>query len=96
DALARLDYPNFEVIVIDNNTKDEAVWRPVQEHCRKLGARFKFYHVAPLTGFKSGALNFALRHTAPDAEVIGIIDSDYIVESDWLKSLVPTFDDPKV
>ncbi|MFX8797571.1 glycosyltransferase, partial [Acinetobacter baumannii] len=66
DALARLDSPNFEVIVIDNNTKDEAVWRPVQEHCRKLGARFKFYHVAPLTGFKSGALNFALRHTAPD------------------------------
>ncbi len=96
DALARLDYPNFEVIVVDNNTKDEAVWRPVQEHCRKLGDRFKFYHVAPLTGFKSGALNFALRHTAPDAEVIGIIDSDYIVEADWLKSLVPTFDDAKV
>ena len=37
DALARLDYPNYEVIVIDNNTKDEAAWRPVEQHCARLG-----------------------------------------------------------
>src|SRR3546814_10679160 len=30
DALARLDYPNFEVLIIDNNTKDEKIWRPVE------------------------------------------------------------------
>ncbi len=35
DALAALDYPDFEVLVVDNNTHDEAVWRPVQEHCRE-------------------------------------------------------------
>ena len=28
---------------------------------QKLGARFRFFHVAPLAGFKAGALNFALR-----------------------------------
>ena len=67
DALARLDYPNFEVLVIDNNTQDEAVWRPVEAHCARLGARFRFFHVDPLAGFKAGALNFALRQTAPDA-----------------------------
>ena len=33
DALARLDYPDFEVLVIDNNTLEEAVWRPVEAHC---------------------------------------------------------------
>src|SRR3569832_1383924 len=27
DALSRLDYPDFEVLVIDNNTRDAAVWR---------------------------------------------------------------------
>jgi cellulose synthase/poly-beta-1,6-N-acetylglucosamine synthase-like glycosyltransferase len=27
EALARLDYPDFEVLVVDNNTRDEAVWR---------------------------------------------------------------------
>ena len=46
DALARLDYPNFEVMVIDNNTPDEAVWRPVEAHCTVLGARFRFFHVS--------------------------------------------------
>src|SRR3546814_11087692 len=27
-ALQRLDYPDFEVLVIDNNTKDPAIWQP--------------------------------------------------------------------
>jgi cellulose synthase/poly-beta-1,6-N-acetylglucosamine synthase-like glycosyltransferase len=91
DALARLDYPDFEVLVIDNNTTDEAVWRPVEAHCRTLGARFRFFHVAPLAGFKAGALNFALRQTAPDAEVVAVIDADYVVRPEWLRDLVPAF-----
>ena len=91
DALARLDYPDFEVLVIDNNTRDEAVWRPVEAHCAKLGARFRFFHVRPLEGFKAGALNYALARTAADAEVIAVIDSDYCVEPGWLRDLVPAF-----
>jgi len=63
DALARLDYADFEVLVIDNNTLEEAVWRPVEAHCAQLGARFRFFHVAPLAGFKAGALNYALART---------------------------------
>lgn len=53
-ALSQLDYPSFEVVVIDNNTRDEAVWRPVEAYCQELGERFRFYHVAPLSGFKVG------------------------------------------
>jgi cellulose synthase/poly-beta-1,6-N-acetylglucosamine synthase-like glycosyltransferase len=89
DALARLDYPRFEVLVIDNNTKDPAVWQPVEEHCKKLGSRFRFFHVSPLAGFKAGALNFALRETSPAAYVVAVIDSDYKVNRRWLKDLVP-------
>ncbi|MFO0333551.1 MAG: glycosyltransferase [Pseudomonadota bacterium] len=96
DALARLDWPDFEVLVIDNNTRDEAVWRPVEAHCAQLGQRFRFFHVAPLEGFKAGALNFALRHTAPDAEVVAVIDSDYVVDAHWLRHLVPAFADPGI
>ncbi len=96
NALARLDYPNFEVLVIDNNTRDEAVWRPVEEHCARLGERFRFFHVAPLAGFKAGALNFALEKAAPDADIIAVIDSDYIVSPRWLHDLVPAFDKPKI
>ena len=96
DALARLDYPRYEVVVIDNNTRDPAIWQPVEAYCRKLGERFRFFHVDPLAGYKSGALNFALRQSAPEAAVIGVIDSDYIVEPGWLRDLAPQFTHPRV
>ncbi|MHA6494304.1 glycosyltransferase [Pseudomonas borbori] len=96
DALANLDYPDFEVLIIDNNTKDPAVWEPVQAYCEQLGPRFRFFHVAPLAGFKGGALNYILPHTAPDAEVVAVIDSDYCVDPNWLKHMVPHFADPKI
>ncbi|MFP5505188.1 MAG: glycosyltransferase [Gammaproteobacteria bacterium] len=96
NALAALDYPDFEVIVIDNNTKDPAVWEPVRDHCAALGPRFRFFHEDPLAGFKAGALNFALRQTAPDAEIIAVIDSDYIVHPRWLRDLVPQFDNQRI
>jgi cellulose synthase/poly-beta-1,6-N-acetylglucosamine synthase-like glycosyltransferase len=96
DALARLNYPNFEVIVVDNNTRDEASWRPVEAHCSKLGERFHFFHVAPLAGFKAGALNYALAKTAVDAEVVAVIDSDYKVEPSWLHDLMPAFENPRI
>ncbi|OYV42898.1 MAG: glycosyl transferase, partial [Acidocella sp. 20-57-95] len=40
DALANLDYENFEVLVIDNNTMDPHIWEPVAEHCARLGPKF--------------------------------------------------------
>jgi cellulose synthase/poly-beta-1,6-N-acetylglucosamine synthase-like glycosyltransferase/exo-beta-1,3-glucanase (GH17 family) len=96
DALARLDYPNFECVVVINNTPDPAFWQPIEEHCRTLGERFKFLNVNNLRGYKAGALRLALANTASDAEIIGVIDADYVVRPDWLKDLVPAFTDPKV
>ncbi len=96
NALAKLDYPRFEVLVIDNNTRDRAVWQPVADHCARLGRRFRFFHVNPLAGFKAGALNFALRFTSAQAKIIAVIDSDYIVDPEWLRDLVPQFSDPKI
>ncbi|MGA2995435.1 glycosyltransferase [Bradyrhizobium sp.] len=96
DAVARLDYPNFECVVIINNTPDPAFWQPIQDHCRALGERFKFINAEKVQGFKAGALRIAMERTAADAEIIGIIDADYVVSSDWLKDLVPVFADPRV
>jgi cellulose synthase/poly-beta-1,6-N-acetylglucosamine synthase-like glycosyltransferase/exo-beta-1,3-glucanase (GH17 family) len=96
DAVSRLTYPNFECIVIVNNTPDPALTQPVEEHCQTLGGRFKFLNVQKLEGFKAGALRVAMAHTAPNAEIIGIIDADYAVTPDWLSDLVPVFADPKV
>lgn len=96
DSLAKLDYPNFEVLIIDNNTKLEETWKPVEAHCAKLGERFRFFHLPKWPGYKAGALNFALGQTAPDAEIVASIDADYIVESNWLSACIPYFEDPKV
>jgi exo-beta-1,3-glucanase (GH17 family)/cellulose synthase/poly-beta-1,6-N-acetylglucosamine synthase-like glycosyltransferase len=96
DAISRLDYPNFECVVIINNTPDPAFWQPIQDHCRALGERFKFVNAEKVEGFKAGALRIAMERTAADAEIIGVIDADYVVEPDWLKDLVPVFADPRV
>ena len=58
-SLEAIDYPNFEVVVIDNNTKDPDVWQPVEEYCRdRPGVHVRARR--PWPGYKSGALNLAL------------------------------------
>lgn len=96
DAVARLDYPNFECVVIINNTPDPTFWQPIQDHCRTLGERFIFINAEKVIGFKAGALRIAMERTAADAEIIGIIDADYVVTPNWLRDLVPAFADPHV
>src|SRR5215470_9816175 len=96
DAVAQLDYPNFECVVVINNTPDPVLWQPIEAHCQALGERFKFVNAEKLAGFKAGALRLALAHTADDATVIGVIDADYVVHRDWLKDLAPAFADPGV
>jgi glucan 1,3-beta-glucosidase len=61
-----------------------------------LGERFKFINAEKVQGFKAGALRIAMDRTAADAEIIGILDADYVVDPDWLKDLVPAFADPRV
>ncbi len=91
-SLARLDYPRHEIIVIDDNTDDEALWRPVEAWCARHGAKFK--HLEDWPGYKSGALNYALREmTDPRAEVIGVVDSDYQLKPGFLRRCAPLFAD---
>jgi hypothetical protein len=94
DCLAQLDYPDFEVLVIDNNTADPELWLPVQAHCERLGPRFRFLHVEGLTGAKAGALNWALDYTCPRAELIAVVDADYQVRRRWLADTAGYFSDP--
>ncbi|MFM9860774.1 glycosyltransferase [Pseudoxanthobacter sp. M-2] len=96
DSVAALDYPNFECVVVVNNTPDPALVLPVEAHCRALGPRFKFINAERVDGFKAGALRLALNETAEDAEIVALLDADYVVQPDWLKDLVPHFADARV
>ncbi len=95
EALRGLTYDNYEVLVIDDNTTDEALWRPVESWC--AAHDMKFVHLADWPGYKSGALNYALREMTDDrAEVIGVIDSDYQIDPDFLLRCAPLFNDPAI
>jgi cellulose synthase/poly-beta-1,6-N-acetylglucosamine synthase-like glycosyltransferase len=94
-SLLRLDYPHYEVIAIDDNTDDEQLWRPVADWCASHGVKFVHLHDWP--GYKSGALNYALREcTDPRAELVGVVDSDYQLDPDFLLRCAPLFGDEQV
>ncbi len=96
NKLAAVDYHNFEVIVIDNNTKDPNLWLPVEAHCKTLGHKFRFIHAEGITGAKGGALNHIFNQIDPRASIVAVIDADYQVDPGFMRSLVGYFDDPKV
>ncbi|HJV24352.1 MAG TPA: glycosyltransferase [Aromatoleum sp.] len=96
ESLERLDWPALEVLVVDNNTHDDRLWRPVEAWIAERPQRFRFWSLPVCEGFKAGALNFALSHTDPRAEVLGVIDADYRVELNWLRELVGHFTEPQV
>lgn len=95
-ALVHLDYPNLVVQVVDNNTKDPGVWRPLEALCAELGPRFQFIHLEPWPGYKAGALNEASRRLPAQVSILGIVDADYIVRPDFLKVMVGHFADERV
>ena len=96
NALAKLDYPDLMVQVVDNNTPDEATWRELESLCNELGPRFQFMHLENWPGYKAGALNEANRRLPADIELVGVVDSDYVVNPDWLRAVVDHFSDPRV
>jgi cellulose synthase/poly-beta-1,6-N-acetylglucosamine synthase-like glycosyltransferase len=94
-SLLRLDYPNYEIIAIDDNSDDETLWRPVEQWCTEHGVKFVHLHDWP--GYKSGALNYALRErTDPRATLIGVVDSDYQLDPAFLRRCAPLFADERI
>ncbi|MDP3778919.1 MAG: glycosyltransferase [bacterium] len=96
ETLSCLKYENFEVLVIDNNTQDPAVWRPVEAFVRTLGEKFCFFHVDQLSGFKAGALNYILKFVNPKSIYVAVIDADYAVEPDFLSAALSYFTDKDI
>lgn len=95
-SLEGIDYPNLEIVVIDNNTTDPELWEPVEAYCRGRD-RVRFVHESDVPGFKAGALNLVMaEHMDPGAEIIGVVDADYRVDPSFLRSLVGYFADPTV
>jgi cellulose synthase/poly-beta-1,6-N-acetylglucosamine synthase-like glycosyltransferase len=91
--LVQQDYPRdrFTVVVADDST-DLKTRGPLASFCAGVGA---MYVTRPgRGGYKAGALNHATRQLPPDVKFIAVIDADYWVDPDYLRSVVGYFVDP--
>lgn len=95
-TLAALDYPLFEVVVVDHNTDDPKLWEPAARDCARHDARFRFFHLGRLPSGRAGALNFARVQANSQAEVIAVLDADATVPRHWLRDAALGFADPRV
>jgi exo-beta-1,3-glucanase (GH17 family)/cellulose synthase/poly-beta-1,6-N-acetylglucosamine synthase-like glycosyltransferase len=97
ESLLALDWPAFEVIVVDNNTSDARARHRLARWMAERGdPRLRFAQFEQLAGFKAGALNQALALTSPQAQWIAVVDADYEVASQWLREVQPHLQDPSV
>jgi len=78
-----LNYPNFEVVVVDNNSQDAS-----PEEVRKFFPRTHFIKNEENIGFSAGnnvGIRFALEHMA---DWVMLLNQDTVVEKNMLEKLV--------
>ncbi len=86
EAVSRLNYPHFEVVVVDS--------APTDDGARRVAARWDvIYVVEPMPG-ASRARNRGAR--ACTSEVVAFLDDDAVPEAEWLSCLTGEFEDPCV
>ncbi len=80
ESLTRLNYPNYEVIVVNDGSKDATP---------EIAARYPFKLISVPNGGLSAARNLGWR--AATGEIVAYTDADTRVDPDWLSYLVQPF-----
>jgi glycosyltransferase involved in cell wall biosynthesis len=87
EACAALNYPNYEVILVDDSTDGSM---EVLEPWNRVD-RFKIIHRDTRDGYKGGALTHALRAMDPRTEFVAIFDADAVPFPDVISDLLHHF-----
>ena len=95
-AALNIDYSNYEIIVLDNNTLDRQKWQPVKEFCKDFPEKIKFRHFDLLSGYKAGALNECIKLTDESADYILTLDADYQLKPNCLQIALNEFKGDKL
>ncbi|MEM1560351.1 MAG: glycosyltransferase [Thermoproteota archaeon] len=91
EALTSLDYPNYEVIVVDDSTDSTTEKLKKWSNHKKV----KIVHRESRAGYKGGALNEALKHMDESAEYVVVFDADFIPPRDILWRFLESFENNK-
>lgn len=84
-ALASIDYPKYEIILIDNGSTDKTI-----EVAKGYGAIV--FEKPELT--ISGMRNYGARHSSGD--VLAFVDADVVVSKMWLRNAIMSFDETDI
>ena len=93
DSLARLNYPEYEVIVVDDGSKDGTAGVVHAFIQRRNDPRFRLIRHEKNRG-KAAAVNTGIR--SAKYGLVAVLDADSHVSPDALLWIVPHFEDPTV
>ncbi|MGI0084091.1 MAG: glycosyltransferase family 2 protein, partial [Nitrososphaerales archaeon] len=91
-ACTTLDYPDYEVIVIDDST--DGTLAELQKW--KSHPRLKIIHRKERVGWKGGALNEGLRNLNPRSTHVIVFDADFVPPGDIITRFLKHFEKPEV
>jgi cellulose synthase/poly-beta-1,6-N-acetylglucosamine synthase-like glycosyltransferase len=89
-AATKLDYPNYEILVVDDSTDRKAIER--LERWRR-NSKVTIVHRDLREGFKAGAMNNALKRCDRRSEYLLLFDADYVPQPDIIWRFMERFDD---
>jgi len=97
EVVSEIEYPRekFQIQVLDDSTDEtkDIIAKKVEE-IKALGINIQHVHRVDRTGYKAGALDAAMDQV--EGEFIGIFDSDFMPEKDFLLKTIPFFQDPEI
>jgi len=96
-STCEIDYPidRLEIQVLDDSTDEtvEIVAKKVKEY-QQAGFDIVHLHRDNRAGYKAGALKEGLK--TAKGEFVAIFDADFIPKKNFLKTVLPFFNDPKI
>ncbi|NVO19091.1 MAG: glycosyltransferase [Bacteroidetes bacterium] len=88
--LLKTDYPEFEIIFVDDGSKDSTYKVVKDEYSNHPNVKV----LSKVNGGKASALNFGIG--SADGEILVCIDADTLLHTDAIRKLIPYFEDERV